>query len=153
MSSEQEIKKYQRQLDNDMESKNMFVNNSSNDSDDTENESDSDDKAIGIIPLPKKHKSSRLDNMLMEQLIKQQKAYLNAQKTIYKLKNEIETEEIKMRYLKLDLNNSQVKTEETIEDNKKLKQDIFICKSENFMHRGLIILYIIYIFFNFFIKF
>lgn len=153
MSSEHEIKKYQRELDNDNEVKNSFINSSHNDSTDEDSDNESSDNAIGIIPLPKKHKSSRLDNMLMEQLIKQQKSYLNAQKTIYKLKNEIETEEIKTRYLKLDLNNSQVKADETIEDNKKLKQDIFVSKSENFMHRGLIFLYLVYIIVNFFLRF
>lgn len=147
MSSENEIKKYQREIDNNNELKNSFINNSygNEDSDD-----ESTDDEIGIIPLPKKHNSSKLDTMLMEQLIKQQKSYLNAQKTIYKLKNEIETEEIKMRYLKLDLNNSQVKTEEVISDNKKLKNEIFVSKSENFMHRGLILLYLVYIIVNFF---
>ncbi len=62
--------------------------------------------------------------------IQQQHQYLKAQKTIYNLKNEIDTEEVRSRYLKLDLNNAQVKIVE-------MKQKLL--KNQKDIHRSMII--------------
>jgi hypothetical protein len=104
--SQSTISSFQRNLSDSAEAKNRFLNSEINSS--TSEDDEVEEKKIAK-PLPKKRLSSRIDMMLMEQYIQQQKDYLKAQKTIYKLKNEIDTEEVRSRYLKLDLNNEQVK--------------------------------------------
>ena len=107
MAAQSDLKNYQRSLDEDQEEKRRFADVE----EDTESESESEE-AIKIVPPKKAKKRSQIDTMLMEQLIAQQKAYLKAQKTIYKLRTEIDTEEVKTRYVKLDLNNAEVRITE-----------------------------------------
>jgi hypothetical protein len=103
----EQLANFQRSLNENAEEKNQFINAGNSDSD-----SESESETVRLV-LPKKTKREHpIDAMLMEQLIKQQKAYLKAQKTIYKLQTEIDTEEVKTRYIKLDLNNAQVRIEE-----------------------------------------
>ncbi len=104
--SQSTISSFQRNLSDSAETKNRFLNSEINSS---SSEDDEVEEKKVAKHFPKKRLSSRIDMMLMEQYIQQQKDYLKAQKTIYKLKNEIDTEEVRSRYLKLDLNNEQVK--------------------------------------------
>jgi len=122
MASQCELKNFQRSLDEDAEEKHRFVNAEVEDS---EEDSESEAEAIKIVAPKKPKKSSQIDTMLMEQLIAQQKAYLKAQKTIYKLRTEIDTEEVKTRYIKLDLNNEQVKVTELTLSRKEYQQKYY----------------------------
>lgn len=106
-----EVRNFQRSLNEDSDEKYRFVNADVEESD-SEDSEEEDTEAIKIVPPKKAKKQSHIDKMLMTQLVAQQKAYLRAQKTIYKLRTEIDTEEVKSRYIKLDLNNAQVKIEE-----------------------------------------
>ena len=67
-----------------------------------------------------------------------------AQKKIYALRAEKETEEIHSRYLKLDLNNAQVKVEELQQSEKNLSREIFRSRVENWFSRALVVLYLMY---------
>ena len=100
-----DLKNFQRYLDVNEDEKRHFVNN------EVVSDSDEESDTIKIVHPKKYKKKNGVDIMLMEQLISQQNAYLKAQKEIYKLHTEIDTEEIKTRYLKLDLNNIQVNVE------------------------------------------
>lgn len=103
-----DLKDFQRSLNRNEEQKSHFVNKDNSDSESSDSESET-----VRLSFPKKTKTTNpIDTMIMEQLIKTQKSYLKAQKTIYKLQTEIDTEEVKTRYLKLDLNNAQVHNEE-----------------------------------------
>lgn len=109
-----ELRKFQRSLDESREEKEHFVDaQSMASSDDDNSNDDSEDETKTNIQLvqPKHSKKNNIDVLLMNQLILQQNINMRAQKTIYKLKTEINTEEVKTRYLKLDLNNEQVKNE------------------------------------------
>lgn len=83
---------------------------------DCSSESDSEsEKEVVFKPTKVQKKSktnNKIDMMLMEQLVEQQKDNLKAQKKIFKLKNEIDKNEVHDRYLKLDLNNANLKVEE-----------------------------------------
>jgi hypothetical protein len=141
MSSEQEVKNFKKNLDNDKQEQNFFVNSEVSDEDDDNNLSDTDileNETITIVP------SSKMDSVLLQQLFKQQNVVLNAQRTIYKLKNEINKEELKMRYLKLDLNNTECDLENSQEQASDLQLELYISKSETYMYRGLTFLYFAY---------
>jgi hypothetical protein len=112
MSAQSELKKFQRSLDENEEEKRRYVDAELQSEED---DSNSEEEAIKIVAPKKARKRSPIDTMLMEQLISQQKQYLKAQKTICKLRTEIDTEEVKTRYIKLDLNNAQVKIAELTE--------------------------------------
>ena len=109
-----ELINFQHSLQNDEEEKKNFVSATvTSDDDDGDSSSDYDDReAIKIVPPKKPKKNSHIETLLMEQLVSQQRAYLRAQKTIYKLRTEMDTEEVKTRYIKLDLNNAQVRIDE-----------------------------------------
>jgi hypothetical protein len=113
MSAQSELKKFQRSLDENEEEKRRYVDAELQSEEDDSNSEE--EEAIKIVAPKKSRKRSPIDTMLMEQLISQQKEYLKAQKTICKLRTEIDTEEVKTRYIKLDLNNAQVKIAELTE--------------------------------------
>jgi hypothetical protein len=129
-----ELKNFQSNLDNSKESKQSFVDNEivSDDSD-----SENEQEQVKIITQRKNKGKNGLDTMLLEQSITQQNAYLKAQRTIYKLRSEIDVEEVKLRYLKLDLNNVQVKLDEQIEKNKILNNT----NIENTILRVVLVIY------------
>lgn len=132
-----ELKKFQVNLDTDKDMKNMFVEK---ETEDVQSHSSSEEEDhIKIVAPRKTKKGNPIDAMLFEQTITQQKAYLKAQKTIYRLQSEIDTEEVKTRYLKLDLNNLQVKLDDELVKNKKLA----LVEFENMALRVVIVLYIV----------
>ena len=132
-----EVKSFQRNLDGDREAKLHFVE-AEEDNDESEHSSSEEEERIKIV-APRRKKKSTIDTMLLEQSISLQHDCLKAQKTIYKLKSEIDTEEVKTRYLKLDLNNIQVKLDEELLKNKLL----FRTQVENWALRIFIVLYIL----------
>ena len=132
-----ELKNFQTNLDNSKESKQSFVDNDV-DSSDSDND---EEEQVKIITQRKNKGKNGLDTMLLEQSISQQNAYLKAQRTIYKLRSEIDVEEVKLRYLKLDLNNVQVKLDEQIEKNKILGNT----KIENTILRFVLVIYTFFI--------
>jgi len=138
----EELKNFQNTLSTNNEMKQNFVESKQNDSsseDDSDSGSDCDHIKISS-QFRNKNKNKNLENMLLEQSIIQQNAFLKAQKTIYKLKSEIDSEEVKTRYLKLDLNSLQVELREEIDKNKIL----FRTQVENWTLRTIVVLYIIW---------
>jgi hypothetical protein len=138
-----ELKKFQTNLDSDKEVKNMFVNKERDEVSEDESISDEEEvvqEHIKIMAPRKNKKGSAIDAMLFEQTISQQKAYLKAQKTIYRLQSEIDTEEVKTRYLKLELNNLEVKLGEEVSKNKILSS----VHMENMALRVVIVLYMLW---------
>lgn len=144
MSEMKELKNFQANLNSDRDAKQQYIDKQV----DTEDESITDDsdveEPIKIIAPRKKGGKSGLDKMLLEQTISQQNLYLKAQKTISKLRTEIDIEEVKTRYLKLDMNNLEVKLDQEIEKNKEMKNQIFNVKAENFIFRVFVVLYIMW---------
>ena len=57
-------------------------------------------------------KSDNINLEIFQQLLKCQLENLENQKTIYELRSEVDTEEVKSRYVKLDLNNMNVTCED-----------------------------------------
>jgi hypothetical protein len=144
MSEMKELKNFQANLNSDRDAKQQYIDKQV----DTEDESITDDsdveEPIKIIASRKKGGKSGLDKMLLEQTISQQNLYLKAQKTISKLRTEIDIEEVKTRYLKLDMNNLQVKLYQEFEKNREMRNEIFNAKAENFIFRVFVVLYIMW---------
>jgi len=136
-----ELKNYQRDIDADHEVKRSFVDAGN----ETDEESDGEDE-YGNLPIqivsqqPKK--KAHIDVMLMAQLTAQQKETFRAQKIIGKLRAQIESDEIRTRYLKLDLNNAQVKAEEETVKTKDLSTKLIKAQLEIWIVRMLFTLYI-----------
>jgi hypothetical protein len=143
MANQSEVKNFQRSLNEDVDEKNRFINAEVEESDE-----DSESEGIRIVAPKKTKKRSQIDTMLMEQLIAQQKAYLKAQKTIYKLRNEIDTEEVKTRYIKLDLNNAQVKVDELTLSQKEYRNKYYTAYTINI---GCLVFYVLWLFCNIFV--
>jgi hypothetical protein len=135
-----EVKSYQRNLNDDREAKQHFVEAEDNDETDASSEEEEHVKIVA----PRRKKKSTIDAMLLSQSISLQQDCLKAQKTIYKLRSEIDTEDVKTRYLKLDLNNLQVKLDEELVKNKVL----FRTQVENWAMRLFILFYILWSIFS-----
>jgi hypothetical protein len=132
------INELQQHLDTDTKEREHFVNAVvESDSEDSEEKQE-----IRVLAPRRKNKKGRMDELLMEQLLFQQKQTLKAQKKIYELQTEIYTEEVKTRYIKLDLNNLQVKNEEIKDKLSKTKVKLSQSEIENWITRVLIFVYI-----------
>ena len=97
--------------------------------------------------LKKVIKNLPIDNLLMKELLKQQNKYMEAQKNIYELQKEIDVEEVKSRYQALDLNNAQIKVEELTAELENMEHLYKKTRRENWIGRGVSILYLIYLIF------
>ena len=135
-----DLKKFQSNLDSDKEAKNMFVSKEKEDSENDSNSEEDEEEHIKIVAPRKIKKGSAIDTMLFEQTIAQQKAYLKSQKTIYRLQSEIDTEEVKTRYLKLELNNLQVRLDDEVLKNKTMSA----VQLENMVLRVFLAMYILW---------
>ena len=97
MSYDQVVSNFQKKLAEDEDMKSGFL---------------TDDNSAQRTPRkqkPRQDKEKRsLQELLMEQLIEQYSKNSVLQKKICKLQTELDTSEVKSRYLKLDLNNAQV---------------------------------------------
>jgi hypothetical protein len=137
-----EIKKFQVNLDSDKEAKNMFIDNEvRSDSDKCSSE---DEDRVKIISHRKSGKKGAIETMLFERMVSQQHEFLRAKKTIYRLQSEIDIEEVKTRYLKLDLNNLQVQLDGEILKNKNTS----VVQLENMTLRVVIVLYVLWCIFS-----
>jgi hypothetical protein len=128
--------------------KDFFINNEVSQEEYSSDEEPLKNDLITIIPSTSK---SKTDTVILRQLFNQQNLLLKSQRAIYKLKNEINKEEIKMRYLKLDLNNSNIINQEKESEIDNLNLQVFISKSENHMFRALSLLYSMYIIVSYFL--
>lgn len=133
-----EIKKFQVNLDSDKEAKNMFIDNEVKS--DSDNCSSEDEDKVKVITHRKSGKKGAIDTMLFERMVTQQHEFLKAKKTIYRLQSEIDIEEVKTRYLKLDLNNLQVQLDSEIVKNKNMS----LVYVENMALRVVIVLYVLW---------
>jgi len=131
-----DVKDYQRDLNTNESSKRHFI-----DADADDESEDSDQNEVRIIAPVRNRKKGHLDEMVMEQLLAQQRAYIKAQKRICKLQTEIDTEEVRTRYLKLDLNNAQVKADEEKETRLKVEKELYNAHVENWVFRLLMVLF------------
>lgn len=148
MKSSSPLNKFQKNLKEDEELKESFVTNefeSSSDDDDDEEQ----DRCK--IVFPKKKKNSDTSHDLLVELIRQQKILAKTQKKMYSLQSAIDSEEITNRYLKLDLNNAQVKFTETNDKLKKCRKELKNKMIQNYVFlgvSGLFTVYKIYMFFQ-----
>lgn len=130
---------FQKQLSQHESNKQNFVNA------EVESSSESEQEEVRIVPS-RRRKKDNLNIMLMEQLLHQQNSNVRAQKKIYELQSEIDVEEVKKRYLTLDLNNAQVQAEEEKNKRVKTQKELFYSRAENWITRFIILLYIVYMF-------
>ena len=107
--------------------------------------SDSDEETCKIVfPKQKRSKHSDTSQDLLHELIKQQQVLSHTQKKMYKLQSAIDSEEISTRYIKLDLNNTQVKLDETTEKLNVCGKLLNKAIVENFVCKGIIIFGLVY---------
>lgn len=103
-------------LDLDQDIKDKFIYNSFEDS---ENEKTPD------VKISKENHNS-INVYLLENLLQKQNDFLILTKRNSKLKSDLRLEEIKSRYLKLDLNNEYIKVSESLKENKNCKIIILV---------------------------
>jgi ribosomal protein L17 len=119
-ASNTNVNMFQKALDEDKDTQSSFICNEIKD------DSDSDDDTCKIV-FPKQKRSKYSDTTsqeLLHELIKQQQILSQTQKKMYKLQSTINSEEIVTRYIKLDLNNTQVILDETKIKLKKCKKEL-----------------------------
>lgn len=133
------VNMFQQQLDNDKDLKASFVQ-----AENSETDSESESDACRII-LPKKHKKNKNNNNeLLYQLIKQHKVLSKTQKKMYEIQSELDKEEVINRYIKLDLNNSQVQCEELKNNLEEREGKLFNSQVENWVHRVVSAMFFLY---------
>jgi len=125
--SKKKINEFQEEFAHNEDERNHFVNAT------VEDNSDGDDTNKIQISLPKKDKKTGIEEIMITQLVVQQNLFLNAQKKLCNLQIEIDTEEVKKRYLTLDLNNEQVSHNET--------KDILVTYRKGFRDLGMQLLF------------
>ena len=137
------VKNLQEKLSKDSDLKREYIENSYS-SDDEENsfsssEEDNFQESCRVMIPKKKRKKRHSTDFLLHELISQQKTYMIAQKKVMKLKSQIDIDEVRTRYIKLDLNNVQVEASELKEKLKKLEKSHLYSKVENWVSRVLFI--------------
>ena len=134
---------FQKNLNEDTELKSSYINaeNSESDSDYSDDNNDPKNECKIIFPNRSKNKNIDTSQELLSQLIKQHQVISNTQKKMYKLKSELDKEEITSRYIKLDLNNTQIKLEESKVQLETSKQQLTNSKIENWTLRSVMLLY------------
>ena len=137
---------YQQELDKNKETKESFINADN----ESISDSSSDEEPCKLIIPKRKNKKSDTSSELLSQLINQHKDLSLAQKKLFKFKNELNALEITSRYVKLDLNNAQVKIEENNIKFKEYKDTLYKTNIENMFHR---ILWFVLILFRFYLLF
>ena len=136
-SSMEDLKLFQQELDNNEDMRQGYINSKDNSDTSSESEDDILTPKYGNVPVyttksikPIKQSTK---NLLLRELIKQQKLTMKAEKQNMRLQNEIDLEEVKTRYLKLDLNNAQVKLEEEKEKIEEVEGELRGKRSENLL--------------------
>ena len=132
---------YQKQLDDDEEVKISFVDASNNES---ESESESENEGCKIIFPKNKQRRNDTSQELLYQLLIQNKKHAKVQKRLYELQSELDREEVRGRYAKLELNNVQVAVDEAKEQIKTTKNILFKSQVENWVWRITMLLFLLY---------
>jgi len=108
--NQSEVRISQENLRKRIDLQREFVNN---DVSSTDEEDFSPDETENIrVSFPKRKTKHNSIDYLLQELVNQQKYFLASQRKVMRLKCEMETEEVKTRYLKLDLNNTQIQGQE-----------------------------------------
>ena len=131
----------QNNLNNDDEVKSSYINSKLSESESDSSDSESE-KCKVIIPRRKKHFNANQE--LLTQVFTLQQTVSKLHKKMYKIKGEIDSEEIKSRYTKLDLNNLQIKKESLLKDIKDLKLAYQQSNTENMLFRFFLCVYMLY---------
>lgn len=139
-SGDENLNMFQKKINEDNDIKSSYISSSALNFD-----SDSESDAYKIV-IPKNNRKKNTDTTSQEllfQLLKQHKKLLKTQKRMYKLQSEFDKEEIKGRYVKLDLNNAQVSVEESKEKLKINSDLLFKSRVENCIWRVSFLLHIV----------
>jgi len=128
----QTVRQLQDELNTNNDMKQNFIDGSVSD---VSYDSEEDVQESCRIMVPKQKKCRDPNTMLLSELIIQQKLYMKSQKKVFKLQNEINVEDVRTRYLKLDLNTAQVTIEEKEEEIKILKSTLSYPHREIWMYR------------------
>lgn len=145
-ASNDNLNMYQKNLDDDKEIQESFIK-----ADVLDNESESESESEYKIVLPKRSKKhSDTSQNLLHQLIYQNERLSKIQKRMYTIKAELDREEIINRYIKLDLNNSQINLKDMKYDFEVCNKELKYARIENWVSRISMLLYIVYIFFGLF---
>ena len=132
---------YQKSLDDDSDLKSSFVHAGK----ESDSDSDSDEDACKIIiPSRPKKRDTDTSQELLFQLIKQNQVLSRTQRKMYEIQSELDKEEISTRYIKLDLNNTQVKFDETKVKFKECKRQLSHARIENWVGRIVVLMYFIF---------
>ena len=139
------VNMFQKVLDENSEMQSSYVHN------EKESDSESEDDTCKIVFPSRSKKNTDTSQEMLFQLIKQNHVLSKTHKKMYKLQAELDTEEINSRYIKLELNNTQVNLDETKIKFKSCKKDLKKSYIVNFCLSGIILLYIIFWIYSFMI--
>lgn len=114
-----ELKQFQQDFYNNIDQQREYVNAENTDSD-----SESDNEEQLRITRLKSHKKGRMDDLVISYMINQQKEVRKVEKKMAELQRQLDKEEIESRYLKLDLNNSQVERDNALDILNQTKQTL-----------------------------
>lgn len=104
----------------------------------TDSESEEEQRLEINLPRQRRHGSSS-QTILLEELVKIQAKYVESQREVFELRSERDSEDVKTRYVKLDLNNAVVKAEEEKESREKFEVGFHRYHSEAIVSRLIII--------------
>ena len=135
---------FQKNLDKNKELKEFFVSAEKDEESEESDSSDSEGKEMKIVLPKRKKKNADTSQELLFQLINQHKTLSMAQKKLYKVKTQLESLEITSRYVKLDLNNAQVKLEEMTDDLKNCRESIVKSNNEKAVFRCIFLAWLIF---------
>jgi len=143
------VRQLQEHLHHDNVTQREYLDHDASDSSSVSESSDAECRVT--IPRRRNKGKAKSIDFLLQELITQQKMYLKSQMKVMLLKSERDVEEVRTRYLKLDLNNSQVAVEEGKERATTLRKTVaqyahshFRARTENWITRLLIVLWVIF---------
>jgi hypothetical protein len=143
--SNKHVSSFQKNLDKDADEKRHFIDAEES------SESDSED-GIRVVP-PRRNRKTTIDAVLVEQLTNYQAQLLKAQRKICDLRTTNDTEEVKSRYLKLDLNNAQVDAQDSRDKLKKVVKKMRTYELEMWSWRIIVTFYIFWSMYTRFMSF
>ena len=137
-TTDNELKNFQNNLKNNKDTSSKFIhNNNEGDCSDCSEEGSGNNTYNIKIPGKKSGKSgnNNINYNLLCQIINQQNTISKIQKKMYKLQSELDQEEIKSRYTRLELNNTQVDIDEYQDTIKNIKKNLYTSRIENWIVR------------------
>ena len=139
-SENKNIKNFQKHLNNDHETRSDYISAEI----DSDSDSDFNQDEFRVVLPKKKKKKGDVTTELVNQLVQYHSKLTNIHKKYYKLQSELDKEEICNRYTKLDLNNMQIKFDETFEKLILNRKMLRFSRLENWITRGVFALYTIF---------